>query len=179
MNFFIHNQSRIDLTRGCDWIRKGLHTYLWDEESNHWYSSKKRWYGVKIKPRIIFDGMVGHEKDEFSMDLSSRGRRRCDSVWSGLPTYPGKWIKLRVVQITFTCTWFGGADEDPFKGIRHWISCDTLPWEKPIPTVIIHCDCASAIGKVHNRCYNGKWRQIRRKHSIIRRLLTIGAVKVI
>ncbi len=51
-------------------------------------------------------------------------------------------------------------------------------WEKPIPAILIHCDSTAAIAKVQNRFFNGKRRQIRRKHSTIRELLTNGAVRV-
>ncbi|KAA0060460.1 Retrovirus-related Pol polyprotein from transposon TNT 1-94 [Cucumis melo var. makuwa] len=49
-------------------------------------------------------------------------------------------------------------------------------WERPIPAILIHCDSTAAIAKAQNRYYNGKRRQIRRKHSTIRELLTTGAV---
>ncbi|XP_021732277.1 uncharacterized protein LOC110699091 [Chenopodium quinoa] len=51
-------------------------------------------------------------------------------------------------------------------------------WEKPLPAVLIHCDSTAAIAKVQNRYYNGKRRQIRRKHSTVREYLSIGAVRV-
>ena len=40
-------------------------------------------------------------------------------------------------------------------------------WEKPIPTIVIHCDSTATIGRVKNRYYNGKFRPIRRKHSTV------------
>ncbi|KAA0048415.1 putative Polyprotein [Cucumis melo var. makuwa] len=51
-------------------------------------------------------------------------------------------------------------------------------WKRPIPAVLIHYDSTAAITKVQNRYYNGKRRQIRRKHSTIRELLTTGTVIV-
>ncbi|CAL0319314.1 unnamed protein product [Lupinus luteus] len=51
-------------------------------------------------------------------------------------------------------------------------------WEKQIPAVLIHCDSTAAIAKIENRFYNGKKRQIRRKHNTIRECLSIGAVRV-
>ena len=51
-------------------------------------------------------------------------------------------------------------------------------WERPVPTILIHCDSIAIIAKVHNHYYNGKRRQIRRKHSTIRELPTTGAVIV-
>ena len=44
--------------------------------------------------------------------------------------------------------------------------------------MLIHCDSTAAIAKVQNRYYNGKRRQIRRKHSTVRELLSSGAVRV-
>ena len=55
---------------------------------------------------------------------------------------------------------------------------DTPLWEKPVPAVLIHCDSTAAIAKVQNRYYNGKRRQIRRKHSTVRDFLSTGAVRV-
>ena len=51
-------------------------------------------------------------------------------------------------------------------------------WERPIPAILINCDNTAAIAKVQNRYYNGKRRQIRRKHNTIRELLPTGAVIV-
>ena len=50
--------------------------------------------------------------------------------------------------------------------------------ERPIPTILIHCDSTVAIAKVQNRYYNGKKRQIHCKRSTIREFLTICAVIV-
>ncbi|KAM7494813.1 hypothetical protein LguiB_029422 [Lonicera macranthoides] len=55
---------------------------------------------------------------------------------------------------------------------------DTPLWDRPIPAVLIHCDSTAAIAKVQNRYYNGKKRQIRRKHSTVRELLSKGVVRV-
>ena len=55
---------------------------------------------------------------------------------------------------------------------------DTPLWERPIPAVLIHCDSTAAIAKIQNRYYNGKKRQIRRKHSTIREYISTGAVRV-
>ncbi|CAL9017449.1 unnamed protein product, partial [Prunus brigantina] len=61
--------------------------------------------------------------------------------------------------------------------LRNLLS-DTPLWERPIPAVLIHCDSTAAIAKVQNHYYNGKRRQIRRKHSTIREFLSNGAVRV-
>ncbi|GKE42424.1 hypothetical protein Tco_1469708, partial [Tanacetum coccineum] len=62
-----------------------------------------------------------------------------------------------------------------------WLRCllAEIPlWEKLIPVVLIHCDSTAAIAKVQNCYYNGKKRQIRRKHNTIREFLTTGAIRV-
>ncbi|KAK2455989.1 putative mitochondrial protein [Trifolium repens] len=62
-----------------------------------------------------------------------------------------------------------------------WLRCllSEIPlWEKPMPAVLIHCDSTAAIAKIENRFYNGKRRQIRRKHCTVRELITKGAVRV-
>jgi hypothetical protein len=62
-----------------------------------------------------------------------------------------------------------------------WLRCllSEIPlWEKPMPAVLIHCDSTAAIAKIESRFYNGKRRQIRRKHSTVRELITTGAVRV-
>ncbi|PNX55775.1 hypothetical protein L195_g049405, partial [Trifolium pratense] len=62
-----------------------------------------------------------------------------------------------------------------------WLRCllSEIPlWEKPMPDVLIHCDSTAAIAKIENRFYNGKRRQIRRKHSTVRELISKGAVRV-
>lgn len=41
-------------------------------------------------------------------------------------------------------------------------------WDKPIPSILIHCDSTATIAKVQNHYYNGKKRQIRRKHITVR-----------
>ena len=51
-------------------------------------------------------------------------------------------------------------------------------WERLIPAVLIHCDSTAAIAKIENRYYNGKKRQIRRKHDTVREFLSTGAVRV-
>ena len=57
-----------------------------------------------------------------------------------------------------------------------WLRCllaEILLWERPIPAVLIHCDSTTAIvKKIENRYYNGKKRQIRRKHNTVRELLS-------
>ncbi|XP_058776940.1 NADH dehydrogenase [ubiquinone] flavoprotein 1, mitochondrial-like [Vicia villosa] len=62
-----------------------------------------------------------------------------------------------------------------------WLRCllSEIPlWEKPMPVVLIHCDSTVAITKIENRYYNGRRRQIRRKHSTVRDCISKGAVRV-
>ena len=49
-------------------------------------------------------------------------------------------------------------------------------WKKPIPPILIHCDSIVTIGRVKNRYYNGKSKNIRRKHSIVRSYLRSGII---
>ena len=50
--------------------------------------------------------------------------------------------------------------------------------EKSLPVVLIHCDGTTTIAKIKNHYYNGKRRQIRRKHNTIRECISNGAVRV-
>ena len=61
--------------------------------------------------------------------------------------------------------------------LRNMLS-DIPLWEKQIPAVFIHYDSTMTIAKVQNCYYNDKRRQIRRKHSTIRNLLSNGVVKI-
>jgi len=51
-------------------------------------------------------------------------------------------------------------------------------WEKPLPSVLIHYNSSATIAKIKNHYYNGKRRQIRRKHNTIRECISNGAVIV-
>ena len=62
-----------------------------------------------------------------------------------------------------------------------WLRCllTEIPlWEKHMSVVLIHCDSTAAIAKIENRYYNGKRRQIRRKHITVRDCISKGAVRV-
>lgn len=61
--------------------------------------------------------------------------------------------------------------------LRNLLS-DIPLWDRPIPAILIHCDSTAAIDLVKNRYYNGKKRQIRRKHNTVRDYLTTGSVRV-
>ena len=47
-----------------------------------------------------------------------------------------------------------------------------------MPTISIHCDSQSTIGREHNIMYNGKSRHIRRKHNTVRQLISTGVISV-
>ena len=49
-------------------------------------------------------------------------------------------------------------------------------WEKPIPSILIHCHSIAPIGRVRNCFYNGKSRPIRRKHNTVRSYLSSGII---
>ena len=69
------------------------------------------------------------------------------------------------------------ATSEEANWLRNFMS-DTPLWERPIPATLIHCDSIAAIGRVKNRYYNSKSRQICRKHNTVREFLKIGAAKV-
>lgn len=51
-------------------------------------------------------------------------------------------------------------------------------WERPIPTVLIHCDSTMTIVKVQNCYFNDKKSQICHKHNTVREFLSTRAVRV-
>ena len=51
-------------------------------------------------------------------------------------------------------------------------------WPKHVPTICKHCDNQSAIDKAQSNMYNGKSRHIRRKHNIIRQLISTGVISI-
>ncbi|KAK4359166.1 hypothetical protein RND71_021395 [Anisodus tanguticus] len=55
---------------------------------------------------------------------------------------------------------------------------DVSCWNKPVPSVMIHCDSQSALGRAHNSIYNDKSRHIRRRHKTIRQLITTGIISI-
>ena len=55
---------------------------------------------------------------------------------------------------------------------------DIPNWPKPVPSICIHCDSQSAIGRAHNKMYNGKSRHIRRRHNTIKQLLSTGVITI-
>ena len=51
-------------------------------------------------------------------------------------------------------------------------------WPQPVLAICIHCDSKSAIGRAWSHIYNGKSRHIRRRHNIIRQLLSNGIMTI-
>ena len=51
-------------------------------------------------------------------------------------------------------------------------------WPKPVPTICIHCDIQSVIGRAQSNMYNGKSRHIRRRHNTIRQLISTGVISI-
>ena len=61
--------------------------------------------------------------------------------------------------------------------LRSFLS-DIPIWQRPVPATLIHCDSTAAIGRVQNQYYNGKSRQIHRKHSTVREFISEGFVTI-
>ena len=51
-------------------------------------------------------------------------------------------------------------------------------WPQLVPAICIHCDSQSAIGRAQSHIYNGKSRHIRRRHNIVRQLLSNGIMTI-
>ena len=55
---------------------------------------------------------------------------------------------------------------------------DIPRWPKPLPSICIHCNSQSAIGRAQSSMYNGKSRHIRRRHNTIRQLPLTGVISL-
>ena len=51
-------------------------------------------------------------------------------------------------------------------------------WPKLVPSICIHYDSQSAIGRAQNDMYNSKSRHIRRRHNTIRQFLSNGIISI-
>nr|KAJ0213553.1 hypothetical protein LSAT_V11C400214640 [Lactuca sativa] len=51
-------------------------------------------------------------------------------------------------------------------------------WPKPISTISIGCDSAATLAKAYSQVYNGKFRHLGVRHSMIRELIMIGVIYV-
>ena len=49
---------------------------------------------------------------------------------------------------------------------------------QPVLAICIHCNSQSAIGRAQSHIYNGKSRHIRRRHNIVRQLLSNGIMTI-
>ena len=47
-----------------------------------------------------------------------------------------------------------------------------------MPTICIHCDSQSAIGRAQSNMYNGKSRHIRRRYNTIKQLISTGVISI-
>ena len=61
--------------------------------------------------------------------------------------------------------------------LRHFLE-DIPMWPQPVPTICIHCDSQSAIGRAQSHMYNGKSRHIHQRHNTIRKLLSNGIITI-
>ncbi|KAK4351034.1 hypothetical protein RND71_030347 [Anisodus tanguticus] len=55
---------------------------------------------------------------------------------------------------------------------------DVPCWDKPVSSVMIHCDSQSALERAQSSMYNSKSRHIRRRHKIVRYLITTGIIPI-
>ncbi|KAK6140627.1 hypothetical protein DH2020_025627 [Rehmannia glutinosa] len=51
-------------------------------------------------------------------------------------------------------------------------------WRKPVPSVMIHCDSQTPIGRAQINMYNGKSQHIRRRQNTIRQLISNGVMSI-
>ena len=51
--------------------------------------------------------------------------------------------------------------------LRHFLE-DMPMWMKPVPSICIHCDSKSTIGRAQSHMYNGKSRHIHQRHNTVR-----------
>ena len=49
-------------------------------------------------------------------------------------------------------------------------------WDKPLPSISLHCDSQATIACARNKIYNGKKRHIRLRHNIVRQLIINGVI---
>ncbi|GJR83150.1 zinc finger, CCHC-type containing protein [Tanacetum coccineum] len=51
-------------------------------------------------------------------------------------------------------------------------------WSKPITPISIHCDSVATLTKAYSQMYNGKYRHLCVRHSMIRELITNGVISI-
>ena len=61
--------------------------------------------------------------------------------------------------------------------LRNFLEC--IPkWPKPVPTICIHCNSQSAIGRAQSNMYNGKSTHIHRRHNTIRQVISTEVISI-
>ena len=55
---------------------------------------------------------------------------------------------------------------------------DIPTWSKPVPSIFIHYDSQSVIGRAQSSVYNGKSRHIHRRHNTIKLLLSTDVISL-
>ena len=53
---------------------------------------------------------------------------------------------------------------------------DIPKWDKPLPSISLHCDSQAAIACARNKIYNRKKRHIRLRHNIVRQLISNAVI---
>ena len=53
---------------------------------------------------------------------------------------------------------------------------DILKWDKPLPSISLHCDYQATIACARNKIYNGKKRHIHLRHNIVQQLISNGVI---
>ena len=53
---------------------------------------------------------------------------------------------------------------------------DIPKWDKPLPSISLHCDSQVAITCARNKIYNGKKRHVRLRHNIVWQLISNGVI---
>jgi len=51
-------------------------------------------------------------------------------------------------------------------------------WPKSVPAIYIHCDNQAVISRAQNFIYNSKSTHIRRRHNIVKQLLSNGIISI-
>ena len=53
---------------------------------------------------------------------------------------------------------------------------DIPKWDKPLPSISLHCDSQAAIACAINKIYNGKKKHIHLRHNIVQQLISNGVI---
>ena len=55
---------------------------------------------------------------------------------------------------------------------------DIPKWDKPLPSISLHCDSQATIACARNKIYNGKKRHIHLRHNIVWQLISNGLISM-